>query len=174
MSDLLTRYQAHAIVFQCPAATLRWVGNKRIQPVAPAGYDAIRLRVTGSVGRPQLRSMAAFHTNTEPRAAWDPPAQIWAANLAGHWEDHTFHLDLTSQIKAAAQYRLRFIPLSGTVKELTNLCLKLHGVSEPDLLKRSSGHVDEVVLDITGVAETVVLSGTVVGAERGSVTLQKF
>ncbi|WP_074655188.1 alpha-L-fucosidase [Terriglobus roseus] len=150
------------------------IGHKRIQPIASAVYDKVRLTITESVGRPHLRSMVAFHTGQEPPTAWDAPAQLWAANLVGRWESHTFHLDLTSQIKAAAQYRLRFIPLAGTVKGLNNLSLRLHGVDEPDLLKRSPAHVDELVLDITGVAETVAISGTVVGAERGSVTLQKL
>lgn len=66
------------------------------------------------------------------------------------------------------------MPLNGKVERLTALTLRLHGVDEPALLKRSPARADELILDITGVAETVALSGTVIGAESGSVTLQKL
>lgn len=150
------------------------IGHKRIQPVEVGTYEAIRLTAVESVGRPHIRSLAAFDTAQPPPSAWDAPTAVWAANLVGQWRKHAFQLDLTSHITAAAQYKLRFVPLNGKVEGLTALTLRLHGVDEPALLKRSPARADELILDITGVAETVALSGTVIGAESGSVTLQKL
>jgi alpha-L-fucosidase len=36
------------------------------------------------------------------------------------------------------------------------------------------GRTDELILDITGVAETVLVSGQVVGASAGQILLQKL
>jgi alpha-L-fucosidase len=52
--------------------------------------------------------------------------------------------------------------------------LKLHDVEEARFLKPVNGKVDELVLDITGVAETVQVSGHVVGAPSGDILLQKL
>jgi alpha-L-fucosidase len=85
-----------------------------------------------------------------------------------------FSLDLTSKIDAAKQYRLRFIPRAGTITALRNVVLKLHDVAEPGLVKRVNGKVDELILDITGVAETVHIEGQVEGAGDGQILLQKL
>ncbi len=57
---------------------------------------------------------------------------------------------------------------------MRNVVLKLHGVPEPALVKQYPTHPDELILDITGVAETVELTGEVVGAAAGSMLLQKL
>lgn len=150
------------------------VGHKRLQPIPLAPYDALRLRVTGSAGLPLLRTLAAFDTGQPPPADWNAPTEVWAANLAGHWKNHRFELDLSAQIKAAAQYQLRFVPLAGRVDRLADFTLKLHGSPEPSLVKRNAAHPDQVILDITGVAEQVTVEGTVEGAAEGAITLQKL
>jgi alpha-L-fucosidase len=150
------------------------IGHKRIQPVDPTVVDALRIVAITSVGTPVFRRFAAFHTAVLPPGDWNAAPQVWAANAVGDWRNNAFSIDLTSRIDAAKQYRLRFVPRVGTVTGLANVVLKLHGVAQPDLLKRVKGRTDELILDITGVAETVQVSGQVEGATSGDILLQKL
>ena len=150
------------------------VGHKRIQPIGPVTVDAIRLVTTKSVGTPILRTLAVFDTGVPAPADWDAAPTIWAANVVGRWTANAFSIDLTAKINAAAQYRLRFVPRTGSVTALSNVVLKLHEVSQPKLVKPVRGKTDELILDITGVAETVQLSGQVQGADQGQILLQKL
>src|ERR1035437_3457410 len=150
------------------------IGHKRIHPVDPIVVDELRVVTTRSAGAPIFRSVAVFHTAAPPPADWNAAPQIWAANIVGTWRDHAFAIDLTSKIDAAKQYRLRFVAHEGTVTGLKNVVLKLHGVAEPKLVKRVPGKVDELILDITGMAETVRLDGEVEGAGSGQILLQKL
>jgi alpha-L-fucosidase len=150
------------------------IGHKRIQPIEPITVDTLRVVVTRSAGTPIYRRVAAFHTAEPPPSGWNAAPPIWAANEVGAWRDHSFSIDLTAKIDAAAQYRLRFVPRAGTVTGLKNLVLKLHGVAEPNFFKVVKGTADQVILNITGVAETVQVSGRVEGAESGNILLQKF
>jgi hypothetical protein len=52
--------------------------------------------------------------------------------------------------------------------------LKLHDVVEPNFIKPVMGKKDELILDITGVAETVRVSGQVEGSASGEILLQKL
>jgi hypothetical protein len=81
---------------------------------------------------------------------------------------------LTSKIDAAKQYRLRFVPRTGTVTGLESVVLKLHDIAEPMLVKPVNGKTDELILDITGVDETIQVSGQVEGAPNGDILLQKL
>ncbi len=150
------------------------IGHKRIQPVEPITVDALRIVTIKSVGTPVFRSVAVFRTGVQPPSDWNAAPQIWAANLVGRWTNHAFSLDLTSKIDAAKQYRLRFVPNTGRVTGLMNLELKLHDVVEPNFIKPVAGKPDELILDITGVAETVRVSGQIVGAASGEILLQKL
>jgi alpha-L-fucosidase len=150
------------------------IGHKRIQPIEPITVDAVRVVATRSAGTPIYRRLAAFHTAEPPPSGWNAAPPIWAANEVGDWHDHSFSIDLTAKIDAAAQYRLRFVPRAGTVTGLKNLVLKLHGVAEPNFIKVVKGKADQMILSITGVAETVQVSGRVEGAESGNILLQKF
>ena len=150
------------------------IGHKRIQPIEPITVDTLRVVVTQSAGTPIYRSLAAFHTAEPPPRGWNAAPPIWAANEVGDWHDHSFSIDLTAKIDAAAQYRLRFVPQTGTVTGLRNLVLRLHGVAEPNFIKLAKGKTDQLILNITGVAETVLVSGWVDGAAGGSILLQKF
>jgi alpha-L-fucosidase len=96
-------------------------------------------------------------------------------DLVGKWHEHHFSIDITKQIHAASQYRLHFVPGEGRVTGLKDVVLKLHGISEPRLVKRVPGKPDELVLDITGLAESSgEISGTVDGASSGQILLQKI
>jgi alpha-L-fucosidase len=150
------------------------IGHKYIQPVASTTVDAVRLTATSFAASPVIRALAVFDTGVAPAADWNAAPQIWAANDVGRWHDNAFSLDLTKKIDAAKQYRLRFIPKDGKVTALKNVILKLHGVSEPKLIKSVPGKPNELILDITGVAETVQVSGQVEGASAGQVLLQKL
>jgi alpha-L-fucosidase len=150
------------------------IGNKRIQPVDPIAVDSLRIVTTKSVGIPIFRNVAVYYTGYPPPSDWNAAPQIWAANLVGHWSDHAFSIDLTSKIDAAKQYRLRFVPRAGTVTGFANVVLKLDDVAEPNFVKPAYGKVDELILDITGVAEKVQVSGQIEGASSGDILLQKL
>jgi alpha-L-fucosidase len=149
------------------------ISHKRIQPVSPVMVEAVRFTATKYAGTPAIRTLAVFDTGVAPPTDWNAASEIWAQNLVGDWKGNTFSLDLTKKIDAAAQYRLRFIPKAGSVTGFKDVVLKLHGVSEPDLLKKPM-QPDELLLDITGVAETVQISGQVEGAAEGEILLQKL
>ena len=150
------------------------VGHKHIHPVERTVLQAVRLIATRSAGTPALRTLAAYDTGVAPPADWNAAATAWADNLVGQWKDNAFSLDLTAKIDQAKQYRLRFVPASGSVTSLQDVVLKLHDVPEPALVKTVKGRPNELILDITGVAETVQISGRVNGAASGQILLQKL
>lgn len=167
-----------------PLGTGTSIGHKRIQPVPPSIVDALRLTATASAGTPILRAFAAYHTATAPPPDWNIEPQIWAANLVGTWPAPTsnnarpiegfFSLDLARRITAAAQYRLRFVPTAGMVTGIRDAVLRLHGVPEPTLVRHVPHKADELLLDITEVAETIGITGVVLGSPSGQILLQKL
>ena len=150
------------------------IGHKRIQPVESITIDEVRLVVTSDTALPAIRTLAIFDTAVAPPADWNAPSELWAANLAGDWNDHRFSLDLTPKIDAAAQYRLHFVPKNGRVTAIRDVVLKLHGVNESRFVKSIKDKPADLILDITGVAETVEISGSVEGADSGQILLQKL
>ncbi len=150
------------------------IGHKRIQPVGPITVDALRVVTTRSAGTPAFRNVAVFRTGVPPPSDWSDAAKVWAVDTVGQWTNHVFSIDLTSKIDAAKQYRLRFVPTSGAVTGLTNVVLKLHDVAEPNFIKSVAGKKDELILDITGVAEKVRVRGEIEGAADGEILLQKL
>ncbi len=150
------------------------IGHKRIQPVGPVTVDALRIVTIRSVGTPVFRTVALFRTGVPPPSDWNAAPKVWAMNLVGRWSNHIFSLDLTSKIDSARQYRLRFVPTNGTVTYLKDVVLKLHDVVEPNFTTSVKGKSDELILNITGVAETVQVSGQVGGAANGEILLQKL
>lgn len=149
------------------------VGHKRIHPVPRRAYTAIRLCITASAGTPILRTFAAFDTGQPAPPDWDAPTEVWAANLVGQWKDHHFRLDLSTLIDAAAQYRLRFVALTGKVQHVSNVALLLNGSPNPALVKHDAAHQDQIVVDVTEAGARVTVSGTIEGAAEGSILLQK-
>lgn len=150
------------------------IGHKHIEPVAPVSVDAVRLVVTEHVSEPAIRTLAVFATGVKPPADWNAPSEMWSANLVGDWEAHAFSLDLTKAINAAAQYRMRFVAKDGTVTSVHNVVLTLHGVAQPQLVKRVPGNAEELVLDLTEIGGKVTIAGKVEGAASGQILLQKL
>ncbi len=150
------------------------IGHKRILPVAPGSYSAVRVVTTESQGEPHIRRIAVFHTGVQPPATWDAAPKIWAADAVGRWENGKFGVDLTKKINDAAQFRLRFVPQGGRVTAVHDVQLMLDGVAEPRLIHADAEHPAELLLDMTGIGQTVVVSGTVSGAAQGSILLQKL
>ena len=150
------------------------VGHKRIQPVAPVTVDAVRVVVTKSAALPVFRVIAAFDTGVTPPTDWNAPTGVWASDLVGGWQDHRFSLELGGKVKAAAQYRVRFVPTSGEVTAIKDVVLKLHDVAEPQLVKPAKGKRDELILDLTEVTDKISLTGEIVGASAGQILLQKL
>lgn len=150
------------------------IGHKRIQPVIPVTVSAVRMIVTEAAAEPAIRRLAAFDTQSAPPEDWNQPSDLWAANRVGSWSANRFSLDLTSQTAVAAQYLLRFLPDSGSLRGLRDVVLTLRGVAEPSFVRRVAGHPDELQLDITGVDEMVHLSGVADGAASGKILLRRL
>ncbi len=150
------------------------IGHKRIQPIPVSSVSELRLTITDHAGTPAIRTFAAYNIGVLPPSDWNAVPQIYAANSVGRWRDNAFTLDLTKRITAAAQYRLRFVPNSGAVTAILNPVLNLNGVPNRTLLKPVPGKPDQLLLDITGIGETIQLTGKTEGAPAGQVLLQKL
>ena len=150
------------------------IGHKRIVPIASGEFGALRLSVADSQGQPQIRRLAAFNTGAAPPQNWNASAEIWAADSVGEWKDSKFEVDLTAQIKDAAQYRLRFIPAAGKVTGIIGAELLLDGAPAPHLVKTDPAAPDALILTMTAIGQKVILRGTVSGAEQGTILLQKM
>ena len=146
------------------------IGHKRIQPVQAQTVSAVRLTVTRAAAEPAIRRLAVFDTGVAPPQDWDAASELWAPNLAGTWTGGQFAVDLTKGISVAGQYVLRFVPEQGKVTALRDVKLELGGVAALALV-RTRG--DEVLLDITGLDKSVRVSGTVVGADRGEILMER-
>ena len=150
------------------------IGHKRIHPIEPVTVDALRIVTTKSAGTPTFRSVAVFHTAAPTPSGLNAAPEIWAANLVGSWHDNAFSIDLTQKIDAAKQYRLKFVPREGVVSGLSSVSLKLHDIAHPNLIKPVRGKADEVLIDITGMGESIRLEGRVDGAGSGQILMQKL
>jgi alpha-L-fucosidase len=150
------------------------IGHKRIVPVAPADYRALRLSVTESMGTPRIRRLAAFHTGATPPPTWDESAHLWSADTVGEWKDARFEVDLSAKIKDAAQYRVRFVPLDGKVSGITAAELLIDGAAASQFVHADPAAPNALILNITGIGQKVILRGTVQGAQQGSILLQKM
>ncbi len=150
------------------------IGHKRIVPVAPGEFHALRLNATESIGEAQIRRLAAFNTGVMPPATWDAPARVWAADSAGEWKDHRFEVDLTAKIKEATQYRVRFVPVNGKVAGVEGTELLLDGAPAPHLVRADPAAHDALILTMTAIGQKVILRGMIDGAEQGTILLQKM
>jgi alpha-L-fucosidase len=150
------------------------IGHKRIQPVPATEVDALRLTATEYAAPPSIRRLAAFHIGVAPPSGWNATSQIWAANDAGSWRNGSVHIDLTSKITAATQYRLRFVPQDRSVKAIHDPVLILDGIRHPELIHSVKGSSDRLILDITSVGPKVIFECQIDGANAGSILLQKM
>ena len=150
------------------------IGHKRIVPVAAGEFGALRLVVTESVGEARIRRLAAFHVGAPAPATWNESAKLWADNTVGLWVDGKFQVDLSSKMTEATQYRIRLIAETGAVTGIGDLKLEQDGTDVTHLVRREPGTRNVLIVSMTGVGQKVVLSGTVAGAERGTILMQKM
>lgn len=85
------------------------VGRKKIDAFPSARVSRVRLRVTGSVAEPLIRSFAVFNT-ARPLASDPAPAKLW--RVCARWSGGPTNLviDLTKFIPAPGQFEVKFQP----------------------------------------------------------------
>jgi alpha-L-fucosidase len=149
------------------------IGHKRIQPVEPAPYEAVRLLVLRSTGVPQIRRLGVYATGAAPPATWNADPGIWAEDEAGRWSGETFEVDLTRRIEAAAQYRLRFVAPGGSAVRVGRLELLVNGAPRAHAVRAEPGRTDRFILAIPGPGQAIVLRGRVSGARTGTLLLRR-
>jgi len=102
------------------------IGHKRIVPVAPREFSALRLKVTESEA-----SRASGNLRLSIRRRASPKLECRRGDLAadsvGEWKDSKFAVDLTAQIKDATQYRLRFVRRAAALRLIEGVELLLDG-----------------------------------------------
>ena len=150
------------------------IGQKRIQPIAPAVLEAVRLVITESVGPAAMRRLAAFNTGAQPPATWDAAAPVWADDAVGQWEKHTFHVDLSPKITAAGSYQLRFVPLGEGGAAVADFELRLDGIPQPNLVRRLPGSAGVLILTLPGIGQKADVKGLVRGAEQGTLLFRRY
>ncbi|HEU5220358.1 MAG TPA: alpha-L-fucosidase [Gemmatimonadales bacterium] len=150
------------------------VGHKRIHPIAPKHYDAIRATFPLALGTPALRRLAAFGTGAAAPATWFQSAPVWADDDAGRWSGADLDVDLTPKIAAAAQYRLRLVAVGGGPVAVAGAELLFNGVPSPDLVRAAPGRSDVLILTIPALGQTIRLRGHVTAASRGAVLLRRL
>jgi len=150
------------------------IGQKRIQPVAPAVFEAVRVTITEGVGQAALRRLAAFNTGSQPPSTWDAPAPVWADDAVGKWEDHRFNVDLSQKITAAGSYQLRFVPQGEGAAALQNFQLLLDGIPQPNLVRHVPGAVNALILTLPGIGQNAEVKGQVRGAGQGTLLFRRF
>ncbi len=150
------------------------IGHKRVQPIEPAPYEAVRLTVSRAVGVPRIRHLGAYATGAAPPATWNAEPAVWAEDEAGRWSGASFEVDLTRRITAAAPYRLRFAAPDGAAPRVSGLQLLLNGVAQPQAVRAERGRADRFLLTIPGLGQTITLRGRVRGAASGTVLLRRI
>jgi alpha-L-fucosidase len=153
------------------------IGHKRIQPVASTFADAVRLIDVESAGRPVVRRLAVFDTQTPPPKNWDAPATAWAYDEVGTWNNYSFRIDVSDKIVAATQYRLRFVPQAGwgdCADPIEHVTVLLGGVPEPKLVRPLHGSRDVLILTMPGIGQKVILEGRLKCAVSGTILLRKL
>lgn len=150
------------------------IGHKRIVSFAAGEYTALRLVVSETAGEPHIRRFAAFHTGIAAPATWDASARVGSDDEVGRWSGSKFEVDLTKKIHDAALYRIRLIGEGAQVSGISDVHLLVGGVEEPSLIRHDPAAKNALILTLTGIGQRVVVSGTVEGAEQGTVLIQKM
>lgn len=150
------------------------VGHKRIHPIAPRRYDAIRASFPAALGPPALRRLAAFGTGAAAPPNWHRGADIWAKDNAGSWSGVALDLDLTAKITAPGQYRLRLVAAGGQRVALSGAELLVNGVPSPALLRAAGARRDVFVVTIPALGRTIRLRGKTPAGSTGIVLLRRI
>jgi alpha-L-fucosidase len=157
-----------------PLGTGTAIGHKRIQPVAPAVMDAVRLTVSECVGQGAIRHLSAHDTGAAPPATWDAPPRIWADDAVGRWADFRFDVDLSKKITAAGQYRLRFVPQGAAAAGVEDFQFLLDGVPQPNLVHGDAESPDTLILTLPGIGQKAEVKGRVRGAAEGTLLFRRI
>jgi alpha-L-fucosidase len=150
------------------------IGQKRIVPFAAREFAALRLVVTEAQGEPRIRRFATFNAGVAAPATWDTAAHLGSDDAVGAWRDSRFEVDLTKRIREATQYRLRFIGDGTRVSGIGDVRLLVGGAPVPQLVRHDPAAKNALILTMTEIGQTVVVSGAVEGAERGTILMQKM
>jgi alpha-L-fucosidase len=157
-----------------PAGPGTAIGHKRIQPVTPVVVDAVRLVTTKCAAQPAIRRFAVFNTGAKPPSTWDAPSRIWADDEVGEWTNYTFKVDLSSKITAAGQFQLRCAAPGAKEVAIVSPQLLLDGVAQPNLLRPAPRSPGVLILTIPGIGQKASITGSVQGAERGTLLLRRL
>jgi alpha-L-fucosidase len=150
------------------------VGERRLVPVTPSTVRALRFRALEHVGDPAIRRLAAYDTGAAPPTDWAEDAPVWSTDAVGSWtSEGAVSIDLASKLQAAATYRVRLVGTEGRQVALKDPQYMQDGVPWPHVLRAESGRSDVFLLTITAIPKTAVLSGTVTGAGKGSILVQR-
>jgi alpha-L-fucosidase len=149
------------------------IGHKRIVPLGAEKFSALRLVVTQSEGEARIRRFAAFNTGVAAPATWSAGTEVWADNTVGHWADGKFEVDLSKALNEATQYRVRFIGENGQVRAVEAVRLMQDGADVSHLVRREAGTRNALIISMTSLGQKVTLSGTIEGAARGTILMQK-
>ena len=150
------------------------IGHKRIVTFPMQKFSALRLVVTETAGEPRIRRFAAFHAGVAAPATWDAAARLGSDDAVGEWTGSGFEVDLTRKIHEATQYRIRFIGDGASVRAIGDVKLLVGGAEAEQLIKHDPAAKNVLILTMTEIGQRVVLSGTVEGAERGTILIQKM
>jgi alpha-L-fucosidase len=150
------------------------IGHKRIVPFAAQELSAVRVVVTESQGEAHIRRIAAFNTGVAAPDTWDAQPKVWADHTVGHWTGSKFEVDFTKGITDAAQYRVRFIGEGGAVSRIGDVQLLLDGAPAAHLVRPDPELKNALILTMTGIGQKAILSGTIAGAEHGTILMQKM
>jgi hypothetical protein len=99
---------------------------------------------------------------------------VWADNTVGQWADSKFEVDLSKQITDATQYRLRFVGDGGRVSGIGSVRLLVGGAPAEQLIRQDPAAKNALILTMTEIGQTVVVSGKIEGAERGTILMKKM
>jgi hypothetical protein len=150
------------------------IGHKRIVTFPMQEVSALRLVVTETAGEPRIRRFAAFHAGVAAPATWDAAARLGSDDAVGQWTDSRFEVDLTRKIHEATQYRIRFIGEGASVRAIGDVKLLVGGGEAAQLIRPDPAAKNVLIITMTEIGQKVVVSGTVEGAERGMILMQKM
>ncbi len=150
------------------------IGHKRIQPVSPDVFEAVRLVITSSMGQASIRRLAVFDTGAQPPSTWDAPSPVWADDAVGKWEHQRFEVDLSKKITAAGSYQLRFVPQGEAGVHIEEFQLLLDGIPQPNLVRHAAGESGAIILTLPGIGQKAEVKGLVRGADQGTLLFRRF
>ena len=120
------------------------VGYKKTDVMNTIGLEGLRLKVTQAVGRPVIRSFAAYYVAKEDNqisndkhqeARWSQVTEWKTAKLSR--KSQVFNIDLTPYIRTPGQYEVEFRKKGGAARlDVENAVVVMAGTPAPRLIKK--------------------------------------